>query len=193
MNQIGEILDCIWKIFRTFNPVLYAIGIDKNKHLSVRGTRTCYDPVAIAYAYLQQRLASLSEHTTIAVEPMLILADEQIEHEHLFRTGQVSDVRKNLQRAMHKAPDINNIIAKPVWIDSEEMEIDREIIQIVDLMLYSVRYGMLEGNWTHPWLVNMGPHFARHWGNGRGIGAVWNAGITMYPRPYYRKIFWANV
>jgi len=190
-DSLDRLVDSLFRLYRTFSPVLYAIGVDKQRHLSIP-RRVTYDPIAIAYAYLQQRLAMLVEHTSSGEEGILMLADEQKEHENLFRNGQVSSVRQNLQARMHKAPDIGAIIAKPVWIDSDEMVVDREVAQLADFMLYSVRYGMVEGNWYHPWLEKLGPHFARHWGANKTIGAVWNAGITIYPRIYYRRIQWAE-
>jgi len=190
-GAIDELIDSLWKVYNTFHPTLYAIGVDKQKELSVPRT-VYYNPIAIAYAYLQQRLSALSQHSTNGEEPMLILADEQKEHEKLFRSGQVNIVRRTLQRGMPNIPDIHNIIAKPVWIDSDEMEIDREITQLVDLMLYSVSRGMLHGDWAHSWLENLGSHFARHWGKAKGLGAIWNAGITIYPRSYYRRGTWAD-
>lgn len=190
-TKLSELLSSLFRIYRTFSPVLYAIGIDKQRHNARTGA--AYDPVAIAYAYLQQRLCGLADHTSHGEEGMLMLADEQRQHESLFRGGQIRSVRSSLQSAMHRTPDIGNIIAKPVWIDSDEMVVDREITQLVDFMLYAVSLGMIQGSWTHPWLENLGPHFARHWGRGKYIGAVWNAGITIYPRPYYRRIPWAQV
>jgi hypothetical protein len=192
-TQLKELVDALFRIFRTFSPLLYAIGVDKRRHLATRRAGTPYDPVAIAYAFLQQRLAALVEPTSNAEEGALILADEQSHHETLFRKGQVQAVRRGFRARMFKPPDIAAIIAKPVWIDPDEMVIDREVSQLVDFMLYAVMRGMRDGDWNHPWLERLGPHFARHWGSGRKIGAVWNAGITIYPLPYYRKVRWAQI
>ena len=191
--KLEGLLDTLFKIFRTFTPVLYAIGIDKEKHLAVQRRGDPYDPIAIAYAFLQQRLAALVEHTSQASEGALMLADEQSHHETLFRKGEVRAVRNGFQARWLGKPNVAVIIAKPVWIDKDEMVLDREIAQLTDFMLYAVSLGMIGKAWTHPWLEQLGPHFARHWGKGRRLGAVWNAGITIYPRPYYPLIQWAQV
>jgi hypothetical protein len=191
--KLENLQDALFKILRTFTPVLYAIGIDKNKHLTVQRRGDPYNPIAIAYAFLQQRLAALVEHTSQASEGALMLADEQSHHENLFRKGEVRDVRNGFQARWLGKPNVAVIIAKPVWIDKHEMVIDREIAQLTDFMLYAVSLGMIGKNWNHPWLEQLGPHFARHWGKGRRLGAVWNAGITIYPPSYYPRIPWTQV
>lgn len=191
-DKLESLLGSLFKIFRTFSPVLYAIGVDKNKHLTHTRRGAPYDPIAIAYAFLQQRLAALIEHTSHASEGALMLADQQRHHESLFWKGDIQAVRKGFQVGWRGQPNVSVIITKPVWIDEDEMVIDREIGQLTDFMLYAVNLGMIQKNWTHPWLEQLAPHFARHWGRGRRLGAVWNAGITIYPRSYYPRIPWAQ-
>ena len=191
-DKLESFVNGLFKIFRIFSPVLYAIGVDKNKHLTYPRRAAPYDPIAITYAFLQQRLTALVEHTSHASEGALMLADEQRHHESLFRKGDIQAVRKGFQAGWHGQPNVAVIIAKPVWIDEDEMVIDREIGQLTDFMLYAVSLGMIEKNWTYPWLEQLAPHFARHWGRGRNLGAVWNAGITIYPPSYYPRIPWAQ-
>jgi len=191
--KLETLLDALFKMFRMFTPTLYAIGVDKNKHIAVPRSGKPYDPVAVGYAFLQQRLAGLVEHTSQSNEGALMLADEQSHHESLFRRHEVQSVRTGFQIHTASPPNVAVIIAKPVWIDMHEMTIDREIAQLTDFMLYAVSMGMIQKNWAYPWLEQLGPHFARHWGKGRGIGAVWNAGITIYPKTYYPKVPWAQV
>jgi hypothetical protein len=191
--KLEQLLHGMFSIFRAFTPVLYAIGIDKVQHLQAPRSGPPFDPVAIAYAFLQQRLASLTAHTTNSIEPALIVADEQSHHESLFRKGEIRSVRNQFQQQLPQPPNIASIIAKPVWIDTTEMVDDKEITQLTDFVSYAVYQGMARQQWSHNWLERLGPHFARHWGTGRRIGAVWNAGITIYPRQRYPRVAWAKV
>ena len=193
-DSLDDLIDGIYKLFRRFRPLLYVIGIDKHRHKNILRTGDPFDPVAISYAFLQQRLIALVEQTSDSSEGALILADEERSHESIFRKGEVRRARMEFQRKFPKMQKLSAIIEKPVWVDTEEMIVDKEILQLTDFMLYAVSQAIREQLWDDESLERLGPYFARHWGPGRKIGAVWNAGITIYPRPHrYPTVRWAQI
>lgn len=175
---LDRLVTRLFNIIHRFNPRFYVVGIDKNSLLS-KGTGSHQPPVGLAYAYLQVRAALLVSEVYGADEGAIFIADEERNHERLFVGGEISRVRDEVLTTVHRRPNIGVILDKPIWVNRGELVVDREICQLIDFAVYIIGRAMLKGSWNEDWLERLSPYLARHWTSGQ----VWDAGITIVPKP----------
>lgn len=137
----------------------------------------------MTYTYLQQRLSLLVEQV-YGRTGVLMIADEQTAHESLFRQGTVHKVRTHMtsRGRMSRPPNFNLILDKPIWIDPELNVLDREIIQLADIVAYSsARLVQTNSVPTDPWFIwpQIADCLSVHWTS----GCIGKAGFTIYPEP----------
>jgi hypothetical protein len=170
--------DLGWMI-RKYRPIIYVIAVNKQEMLD---TGKNLPPVAVAYAYLQQRLALLVEHVLGPSEGVVIVADEQSGHERDFRAGRFHTVRKALANGLTTQPKFDLLLDKPVWVNAELSSVDREILQLADIVAFEAGETCLTGMtptahyclWEH-----IATCLALNWRTHRVTGG----GFTIYPRP----------
>jgi hypothetical protein len=177
-SAIERLITRLFNIIHGFNPRFYVVGIDKHDLLR-KSSGSVQPPVGLAYAYLQVRAALLVSEVYGRTEGAIFIADEERNHERLFVEGEISRVRDQVLTTVHKRPDIGVILEKPIWVNRGELEVDREICQLIDFAVYIVGTAMKKGLWNGDWLQRLSPYLARHWTSGQ----VWDAGITIVPKP----------
>jgi hypothetical protein len=167
------------RLFRRFRPIVYAVAIDKARHVRHNAPR---EPEAIAYAFLEQRLALLVDDVYGDTEGALMIADDQQSHEKLFRSGRMLQVRTQITTGLPRQPNFDLVLDRPVWIDPQLHPLDREILQLPDIVCYGVaellRTGARPAGDAHMW-EQVVPCFAYHF----TTGEVPDAGVSIYPRP----------
>lgn len=167
------------RLFSKFRPITYAVAIDKAPHARKSSPR---EPVAIAYSFLQQRLALLIDDIYGDAEGALMVADQEQGHEKMFRSGQMLTIRTEITEGLPRQPNFDLLLDRPVWIDSKLHPLDREILQMPDLVCYAVgellRSGSAPEGHAFMW-PEVRSCFACHF----TTGAIPDAGISIYPRP----------
>jgi hypothetical protein len=167
------------RLFLKFRPIVYAVAIDKATNARKRAPR---DPVCVAYAFLQQRLALLVDDIYGDAEGALMLADEQQSHEKLFRTGEVHATRGQITGRLPRQPNFDLVLDRPIWIDSKLHPLDRELLQLPDIVCYAIaeliETGAAPSGKAHMW-PQIKTAFAYHF----TTGEIPDAGISIYPRP----------
>lgn len=162
-----------------FRPLLFAVAVDKVRVLEMGAKGQ--PPLGAAYAYLMQRVARTMEDLHNG-DGAILVADQQHEHEQLFRSGEINRVRDHFNQSLWRQPNYNVVLDKPLWIDTELSTWDREIIQLADLVAYTVGWCVEHGK------PPTGPSFlwdrvsslmAIHWGTGR----IESGGFAIYPKP----------
>jgi len=133
-------------------------------------------PVPIAYTLLQQRAALLVDYVYGDSEGALFLPDEQKGHEKEYPN--IDLARRHYESLVERPPDYRLIFAKPLWVRTAELEIDREIVQLIDFCTYAVRKVFASLKWDTLWFREIELYLARHWTTGHWL----NAGIVIYPR-----------
>jgi|GEM_PF-944214 len=172
------LLHSLRNIFNRYRPLIFVVAIDKKRLAELD---RAIDPLGAAYAILHERVAQ-TLGGVVAGEAAIFVADQQLEHEAYFRDGHMKTARDAMASRLHSAPDFNRVLDKPLWIDPELSEWDREIIQLADIVAYST-YELVKRNsaptedyylWEaiEPWL-------ARHWGSGKVAGG----GLAVFPPP----------
>lgn len=160
----------------TFRPLVLANVVDKRK-LATRGIQL--NPIGIAYSYLQRNIALTLEHQH-AGEGGVIVADQQTQHEALFKSGGIHEIRTELEKDLTRIPNYNLVLDKPLWVDTDLSVWDREIIQLADIAAFLVTK-LIDDSEPPPELAALWeallPQFARHHKSGRILGR----GIAMYP------------
>lgn len=169
------------RLWHRFNPMVYAMVIDK-RELVAKDVR--FSPIGLAYTLLQQRLAQLLDRVYGTTEGCLLIADQQTAHEEFFRSGEMLRTRQALTRRMRAAqrPKFDLLLDKPMWIDPNLNVLDREIIQLPDIVAYSTAQLVQKGEPpTEAWCQwnKMSRQFVREW----STGFIEDAGITIYPKP----------
>jgi hypothetical protein len=163
-------------LFAQFRPVVFSVAIDKEEML--RKNKDA-DPVGIAYAYLNQRIA-LAMERLYSDESAILVADQQTEHEKYFRSGAMNKLRDDLTMHMPSKPNFKLVLDKPLWVDTNLSTWDREIIQMADIVAYSSAECMITGTAPvrscHMW-PELRACFALHWTH----GTVDKAGFAVYP------------
>ena len=166
------------RIFARFRPMVFAVAVDKSRMVEAPNPQ---HPLGAAYAYLQQRVAMTLDQVHEG-EGALFVADQQLEHEAYFRSGAMNAARDHMMEPRKKKPDFRRLLDKPLWVDTELSTWDREIIQLSDIVAYSVSACVTRGKWPeephYVWGAIRGC-FARNWRDGRIPGG----GLAIYPAP----------
>ncbi|WP_171013196.1 DUF3800 domain-containing protein [Microbacterium sp. 2FI] len=160
----------------TFRPLVLANVVDKRKVVA-RGIDL--NPIGIAYSYLQRNITLTLEHHH-AGESAVIVADQQTQHEALFKSGGIHEIRQALVKDLTQVPNYNLVLDKPLWVDTDLSIWDREIIQIADIAAFLVTKLVEDGEPPAELAVlwdALLPQFALHHKSGRVLGR----GIAMYP------------
>lgn len=169
-RDIGLLLD-------KFRPLIFVISIDK-RELIRTGQMT--NPIGLAYTYLHQRIA-LTMEDLHAGEGAIVVADQQSQHERLYRDGAVHEIRAALSAGLYRQPNYNLVLDKPLWIDTDLSTWDREIIQIADVASYTVTIALERGapptELGYLWDA-LRPHFAVN----ASSGSISRWGVSLYPR-----------
>lgn len=160
-----------------FRPTVLVNVVDKRRAVA-RGL--AFNPIGIAYRYLQRNIALILENQ-YAGESGMIVADQQTEHEKLFRSGEMHEIRKALALELSREANFSLVLDKPLWVDTDLSTWDREIIQLADIASFLVTRvmeddGMPPAELSPLWEALL-PAFARHPVSGRILGR----GIAMYP------------
>jgi hypothetical protein len=159
-----------------FRPLIMANVVDKQKMIA-RGIRT--NPIGIAYSYLQRNIALTLEHQ-LSGEAAVIVADQQTQHEALFKSGGIHEIRTELEKDLTRVPNYNLVLDKPLWVDTDLSMWDREILQLADIASFLVTKVIDEGEppaeLARLWQAML-PQFALHHKSGKVLGR----GIAMYP------------
>lgn len=179
LSQIRQICLEIGRIFKKFRPIIYVVAVDKAR-LARRPNP--YPPEGIAYAFLEQRLALLVDEVYGDAEGVLMVADEQQSHEKMFRSGTMLNIRTKVTSGLPLQPNFDLILDRPVWINPDLHPLDREILQLSDVVCYSVS-ALLEtwavpSDTAHIW-SEIRTCLALHWTSGE----IPDGGVAIYPRP----------
>lgn len=167
------------RLLLKFRPIIYAVAVDK---ASLARKRVPLEPEGIAYSFLQQRLALLVDEVFGDAEGALMVADEQQSHERLFRSGRMLEIRTQITSGLPVQPNFDLVLDRPVWIDPNLHPLDREILQLPDIVCYAiselVSSGATPSGAGHLW-AEIRTCFATHF----HTGAIADGGISIYPRP----------
>ncbi|MCW3494795.1 hypothetical protein [Microbacterium sp. SSM24] len=159
-----------------FRPLILANVVDKYKMIA-RGIST--NPIGIAYSYLQRNIALTLEHQ-LSGESAIIVADQQTQHEALFKSGGIHEIRSQLEKDLTRVPNYNLVLDKPLWLDTDLSMWDREILQLADIASFLVTKVIDDGEppaeLARLWQAML-PQFALHHKSGKVLGR----GIAMYP------------
>lgn len=159
-----------------FRPLIMTNVVDKQKMIA-RGNQT--NPIGIAYSYLQRNIALTLEHQ-LSGESAVIVADQQTQHEALFKSGGIHEIRAQLEKDLTRVPNYNLVLDKPLWLDTDLSMWDREILQLADIASFLVTKVIDEGEppaeLERLWQAML-PQFALHHKSGKVLGR----GIAMYP------------
>lgn len=163
-------------VLLAYRPLVLINVVDKRK-MTQRGVEL--NPIGIAYSYLQRNIALTLEHQH-AGEGAVIVADQQTQHEALFKSGRIHEIRSELEKDLTRVPNYNLVLDKPLWVDTDLSVWDREIIQLADIAAFLVTKLVDDGEppseLASLWEALL-PQFARHHQSGRILGR----GIAMYP------------
>lgn len=166
-------------IFDKYRPLTFTVAVDKSALLSVRPGRRV-EPLGAAYAYMHQRIA-LSLDKLYAGESAILIADQQTQHEGLFRSGGLHQARLSLSRRLRMEPNFDLLVDKPLWVDTDLSSWDRELIQLADIVAYTTTACMLNGaepvRECYLW-PQIRSTLALHW----RTGAIESGGFAIYPK-----------
>lgn len=176
-HSVQELVDGLFQILHRFTPVFHFVGVDKQQTLSMQNGSG--SPIGAAYVVLQLQAARLVEEVHGMGECGIFIADEQNQHERLFRKGEVQSLRDYVLSIAGRPPDMRGLLDKPLWVNKGELEVDREILQLIDFAVYIVGRAIVNQDWAHPWFSRLTPHIARNWFE----DSIWNGGIVMFPPP----------
>jgi hypothetical protein len=180
--KVAALVDDLGLIFAKFRPVIYAVVIDKRAALvPPKKNKRVPPPLGAAYTYLSQRVALTMEHL-YAGEGAILVADQQTQHEAFFRSGEMNDVRDGMTKPLPTHPNFDLVLDKPLWIDTALSSWDREILQLPDIVAYTVGELMKRGAapLEHCYLwQRIRPNFAVQW----STGEIEAGGLAIYPKP----------
>jgi hypothetical protein len=81
-----------------------------------------------------------------------------------------------------KKPNFDLVLDKPLWIDTDQSSWDREILQLADVVAYSVaeclKRGRAPEERCYLWRY-IRAHLAVQW----STGGIEGGGVAIYPRP----------
>ena len=179
-GQVDAFVNDLAMIFAKFRPLIFAVVVDKHDILRVAASgRRVETPLGVAYTYLQQRVALTIERLHTG-ESALLVADQQTQHEALFRTGHLNAIRDRMTRPLRTKPDFKLVLDKPLWVDTDLSTWDREILQLADIAAYTATECMRRGSpptaGCYLWEA-IRPNFAMHWHTGN----IKSGGFAIYP------------
>jgi len=175
-EALDALIRDVGHVLLAFRPVVLVNVVDKRK-MARRGVEL--NPIGIAYSYLQRNIALTLEHQH-AGEGAVIVADQQTQHEALFKSGGIHEIRSELGKDLTRVPNYNLVLDKPLWVDTNLSVWDREVIQLADVAAFLVTKLVDDGQAPRelaPLWEALLPQFARHHQSGRILGR----GIAMYP------------
>lgn len=178
-SQVERLCDELARTFRKFRPIIYAVAVDKR---SLVRHSTPMKPEGICYAFLTQRLALMVDAIYGDAEGALMVADQNHTHEKMFRSGEMLAIRTKLSSNLGKPPRFDLILDRPVWIDELLHPLDREILQLPDLVASAILELMRSDcSSSHPYHMwdDIRACFPTHWTS----GLIPDGGLTIYPRP----------
>lgn len=174
--KVNALIADIGRIFVQFRPLLLAAVVDKKEMIA---TDRDLHPIGIAYAYLHQRIAFTMERL-YAGDGAIVVADQQSQHEAFFRKGGFHEVRAILSKNLPRKPNYDLVLDKPLWVDTDLSSWDREILQLADIVAYTVdacvENGQPPAEACYLW-EQMQHGFARQPSTGKIMGG----GIGLYP------------
>jgi hypothetical protein len=176
-GKVNTLIRDLGLVFPKFRPLVFAAVVDKGQMLT-NGDHL--NPVGVAYALLHQKIAIAMEDL-YAGEGAVVVADQQSHHEALFRAGDLHRTREILSTDLHRKPNYNIVLDKPLWVDPDLSTWDREIIQLADLVAYAANeYVSLGEPPTAPWFLwkHIEPCFGVRFATGKIAGG----GISIYPK-----------
>lgn len=179
-EKVQGLVDDLSRVFSTYRPLIFAVAVDKKRLLKRKGQHR-KEPLGAAYAYLEQRVA-LTVEKVYTGEGAMLVADQQTQHESYFRSGAMNSVREELTRKLPIQPNFNLVLDKPLWIDTDLSSWDREILQLSDIVAYSVAECVKRGEApVEPCYVwsRIAHQMAVQW----STGLVEGGGFSIYPRP----------
>lgn len=178
--KVNALLNDLELIFASFRPLVFCVAVDKVPLLG-RPAQYAMPPLGAAYAYLQQRV-SLTLEKLHAGECAILVADQQTQHEIYFRTGEMNRIRDLMTKKLPVQPNFNLVLDKPLWVDTEFSSWDREIIQLADIVAYSVAECLKRGEAPkercYMW-DRIRPLMAVQW----STGGIESGGLSIYPKP----------
>lgn len=177
-EDLRRLLDSLSNLIHGFRPVFYFVAVDKREMLR-KYPEELHSPIGLAYAYLQQRATLLVDKVYGGDECAVFLADEHNQHEGLYRSGKTAQTREHVQTRSLRPAKMDLVLEKPIWLNREEMPVDREITQLTDFALYQAGSAIIRNQWSGHLLQRISPYIARHW----STGSVRDSGITIVPRP----------
>jgi hypothetical protein len=105
-----------------FRPLIFTVAVDKVRVLELGAKGQ--PPLGAAYAFLMQRVARTMEDLHNG-DGAILVADQQHEHEQLFRSGEINRVRDHFHQSLGRQPNYNVVLDKPLWIDTNLSTWDR--------------------------------------------------------------------
>jgi hypothetical protein len=175
--KVDALIRDLGLLFAKFRPLIYATVVDKTEMLA---TNRELHPIGVAYTYLLQRISIVVEQL-YAGDGAMVVADQQTQHETFFRAGGLHEARERLAEGRNKRPNYDVVLDKPLWIDTELSSWDREIIQLADVVAYTVNEYVARGEPpTEPGYLwkQIEPCLGVNFTTGKLAGG----GISMYPR-----------
>lgn len=183
--KVDALIADIKMLLIRYRPLIYTVAVDKCELLDLikvgTGNWVLSDPLGAAYALLEQRIAVTLENQ-YSGEAAIIVADQQSEHEEYFRSGELNRVRDGMTAALRRPPNVNLVLDKPLWVDTNLSSWDRELLQLPDIAAYSAGWCMKQGAGpTEPFFFwpELRMCLARHWSTGQ----IEAGGFAVYPKP----------
>ncbi|HOS95357.1 MAG TPA: DUF3800 domain-containing protein [Armatimonadota bacterium] len=178
VEKVDALIEDLGLLFTTFRPLVFAVGV--NKKALLRRTDPV-SPLGAAYAYLEQRVA-LTLQRVYQGEGAVLVADQQTQHEAYFRSGEMNETRDALTAKLPTRPQFDLVLDKPLWVDTDLSTWDREILQLADIVAYSVTECLVTGRppqaRSHLW-AQIRHQLAIQW----STGAIEGGGLAIFPRP----------
>lgn len=175
--KVEALIKDLGMIFAKYRPLIFAVGIDKMELLR-RELDT--HPLGAAYAYLHQRIA-LAMEKLYSGEAAIIVADQQTQHEAFFRSGKMNATRALLTQNLYLKPNFALVLDKPLWVDTDLSSWDREIIQLADIVAYTMAECLKRGaapvELCYLW-DQIKPCLAVNWKTGSVLGG----GLAIHPK-----------
>lgn len=177
VDKVEALILDLGLVFARYRPLVFAAAVDKKRLL---GKGKSEPPLGAAYAYLAQRV-SLTMEKLHAGETAIMIADQQAQHESFFRSGDLNASRDRLTQNLPIQPNFNLVLDKPLWVDTDLSSWDREILQLADIVAYSVAEAVKRGSGPsescYLW-EQIRASMAIHWSTGKIAGG----GLSIYPR-----------
>ncbi|WP_447652984.1 DUF3800 domain-containing protein [Microbacterium sufflavum] len=175
--QVDSLIKDLGLVFDTFRPIVYATAVDK---LEAVATGRDLPPLGVTYAYLHQRVAATMEDL-YSGDAAMFIADQQAQHEKFFRSGGLRDARSALSAKLRREPNYDLVLDKPLWVDTDLSHWDREVLQLADIVAYTVGECLLRDE--EPREANyLWSHIERCMARHERTGSLLGAGLSLYPK-----------